>query len=165
MKFIHKSDLKLYVYLLLLIYLPYAFYNLFSISIRPDLLLITTFYFSINKLLRVNLAYIGLIGLLNDELLNTVLGLHALIYVTISVLGRTNANSLFKQRFSIVFLSFILLVIISELLRQTINFVMNLPVSISYSEILGTVVTIILYPILHYFYSIKLNWFVTRNAR
>lgn len=165
MDFFYKSDLKLYIFLLLLVYLPYSFYNLFSISIRPDLLLITTFYFSIVKLLKVNLVYIALIGLLNDELLNTALGMHALMYVTISVLGRSNANSLFKQKFSIVFCCFALLVLISETLRQLMNFTLNLPVSISYSEIFGVCVTILLYPIIHHFYTIKLNWFVTTNAR
>lgn len=165
MDFFYKSDLKLYVFLLILIYLPYSLYNLFSISIRPDLLLITTFYFSIVKLLKVNLVYIGLIGLLNDELLNTALGVHALMYVTISVLGRSNANSLFKQKFSVVFCCFILFVLVSEMLRQLMNFALNLPVTISYSEIFGVCVTILLYPIIHHFYTIKLNWFVTTNAR
>jgi rod shape-determining protein MreD len=165
MDFFYKSDLKLYIFLLVLIYLPYSFYNLFSISIRPDLLLITTFYFSIVKLLKVNLVYIALIGLLNDELLNTALGVHALMYVTISVLGRSNANSLFKQKFSVVLCCFTLFVLVSEMLRQLMNFTLNLPVSISYSEIFGVSVTILMYPIIHYFYTIKLNWFVTTNAR
>jgi rod shape-determining protein MreD len=165
MKFMYKSDLKLYVYLLLLVYLPYAFYNLFSISIRPELLLITMFYFSITKLLNINLAYVMLIGLLNDELSNTVLGLHALMYVTISILGRSNANSLFKQKFSVVFLSFMLLVFISEFLSQVVNFSMNLSITISHPEILGIVVTMLLYPLLHYFYTIRLKWFVSKNER
>ncbi|MCE2992127.1 MAG: rod shape-determining protein MreD [Candidatus Jidaibacter sp.] len=161
----YKTDIKLYFLLLFLVYVPYAFFNLFSISIRPEILLITIFYFSIIKLFNVSLVYLALIGLLNDELLNTALGLHAIIYVTITVLGRTNANSLYKQKFSVVFCSFILFVLISEVLRQIINFSLNLPVSISYSQIFGIVVTILLYPVMHYFYTIKITWFINKNAR
>lgn len=145
-----------------LAYLPLQFLQTFVL--KPNLLLMSIFYFSIFTQTRPSLVFLILLGLFDDLLSNSLVGLTPLIYVLTSLFASSNQKALSEQRFSIVWASLALVVIVMSFLEA-------LMLSVYYGLALFNTETVIvvslsclIYPSLHLCYSLMINWFRTHNA-
>lgn len=161
MKTFGIDNFKLYLIILLLLYLPYYFYNIFLMQIRADILLITIFYFSIVRKYSLSLIFFIVVGLLNDQLYGRLLGTETLIFSLVAIFAQTNINSLYKQKFSVIFASFVLIVILTVAIKCLTGFIHPQHAVVFRNEILDGLATLLMYPLLHYLYSVKLDWFTS----
>ena len=151
--------------IILFLYLPYNFYNILFISIRPDMLMITIYYFSIIRKINLSIIFLIIIGLLNDNLYDNNLGIQSIIYICIYIFGNTNINSLWKQKFNVVLISFTILIISSISIKYIINIIQISKLFHLTNEILNGLMTILVYSFFHLLYSKYLTWFINHNER
>ncbi len=88
--------------------------NLIGLALRPDIVLVLVFVFSLNR--AINIPILIITGVVIDALNFNVLGITAIMLALFSVLIRTNISALAKQKFNIIWLLFIILVAIYILL-------------------------------------------------
>jgi rod shape-determining protein MreD len=147
-------SLRKYTQHLLLVfsaYLPYVFFNLTHLNLKPDLTLITVFFLFLIKHCRVNWGFLVALGFLVDNLYNRFWGFSALAYSVAMLVARTNHRWVFGKQFIAVIMSFCIVMIIMYLVAVCMQNIVDgiLPSNILW---LDYIVTILLYPPLHYLY-------------
>lgn len=150
MKFIPNTHLKVYAALLALMYITHLLYNALHISLRIDFVIITIYFLSIIRRETLNLFGLMIIGLLADQTLNLYIGTSALSYVLVAAIVNANATSLFKQKFSIVWSAFAVVLV----LLLVAKFMLSIITGHQYQshDLMSAVATFLIYPILHYAY-------------
>lgn len=150
MKFFASTNVKIYIMLMILLYLANAMYNAINVSVRIDFVIITIYFISIVKPMSLNLAMIGVVGLFADKALFLPIGTSILSYVFVSAAVRANSGSLFKQRFYVVWTWFGVCLICIALAKAGVAFFYGR--DYQYQDFFDLVVTFLMYPLLHGIY-------------
>lgn len=143
-------------------YIPLQFLQVSFL--KPNLLLVSVFYFSIFPQTRPNLMYLILLGLFDDLLSDSLVGTTSLIYVLTSLFASSNQKALSQQRFSIVWASLILVVVVMNLLKGFMISVYYQIGLFGIETVIVVALTCLIYPSLHMLYSFWVNRIKANNA-
>ncbi len=150
---------KIYIYLIVLTIISYLPLNFGTVPVKPAILVISIFYFSIIPQTRPSLLFLIILGTFDDLISSSYVGITSLNYVLISLIASSNTKALLEQRFNVVWGALLLALIIVHTIEASIISVMS-DYSVFKLEIaVKILLSLLLYPLLHYFYSIKINWF------
>lgn len=158
MKTAFLKSLKIYALLVTIILLSYLPIPLILLPIQPKLVMLLIFFFSITEETRPNLAFLILLGLLNDLLGHNIIGITSLCYVLISLIASSNKKALNEQRFNIVWLT----LTFSLFLALIIKFLATIMIydkTLSLISPLELLFSALLYPTLHYILIKRIHWF------
>ncbi len=150
MKFFPGANVKIYIMLLILLYIANAFYNGLNVSVRIDFVIITIYFISIVRPMSLNLGLIGVVGLFADKALFLPLGTSMLSYVFAAAVVRANSGSLFKQRFYVVWTWFGVCLVCIAFAKWGVALFYGR--SYQYQDFFDLVVTFLMYPLLHGIY-------------
>jgi rod shape-determining protein MreD len=160
---LHKY--KIYTFLTLLTIVAHLPLNFISVPVKPELIVITIFFFSIIPETRPALFFLILLGIFDDLISYSVVGISSLNYVLISLIASSNTKALLEQRFNVVWLAALIsLAIVNVAEAFVLSFIYNKN-HFNIEVPLVVLVSTLLYPLVHYIYSVKINLFRTKNAR
>ncbi len=150
---------KIYLYLVVLTIVAYLPINIIILPIKPAIIVISIFYFSIIPQTRPALWFLIILGIFDDLIANSTIGITALNYVLISLIASSNTKALLEQKFNVVWAALLLTLIIVNFIEATVLTYM-LEHSVFNIEIAFKIlISLLVYPALHYLYSIKINFF------
>lgn len=143
-------------------YLPLNFVH--GLVLKPNLLLLSVFYFSIFTDTRPSIIFLIILGLFDDLLNNTFVGITPLIYFLTSLFASSNQKALSHQRFYIVWLSLIIVVIVMNFLEALV-LTKYYSIGLMNPELFIVIaLSSLVYPALHFGYSIWINLYRARHA-
>lgn len=151
-----SEDIIVNLYLLILLVSSYLLYNTLNIYLRVDLVLVSIFFFAMFDRYSPNLFILIFLGLLQDINALSLMGSTSLQYVLIWAMARDNSNSLNKQRFTVVWATFITIFMIALLIETMLTYLTQGNNIIDYQYSLSTVATILFYPLIHNIYAVTL---------
>ncbi len=150
---------KIYIYLIVLTVIAYLPLNFGALPIKPAIIVISIFYFSIIPQTRPSLVFLIVLGTFDDLISNSYVGITSLNYVMISLIASSNTKALLEQRFNVVWAALLLALIIVNLTEASIITVMSEDHVFKLEIAVKILLSLLVYPLLHYFYSVKINWF------
>jgi len=162
MSWFKQALIKNKVYLLILLFiimahLPVGLYKI--IIIKPALILMTIFFFSIFKETRPNQLILIVFGLIEDFLGSFLIGISSFSYVLISLCAIVNTRGLLQQRFNVVWIVLALSLAIVYCLNAIALSVYMQGNYFTQDMFVEYLASILLYPLLHLVYLKKINWF------
>lgn len=117
---------------------------------KPHITFSLIFFCSLFPSLQPNLIALTIIGLIEDALQMQIFGLTSILYVIFSVLVTSNRHAFLKQKFMMVWIGFTLLFAAINLLEVLCYYTFT-NMEISWGSIIKNfLLTITLYPFLHY---------------
>jgi len=150
---------KVYIFLSLMTIGAHLPLNLGANFIKPQLIVITVFFFSIFAQTRPSVLFLILLGIFNDLISHSIIGIAPLNYVLISLIASSNTKALLEQRFNVVWLALLLALFIVNLAEGLILFYMQNAALFNKEVLVSIAITFLAYPALHSLYSKKLHWF------
>ncbi len=150
---------KIYLYLIGLTVIAYLPVGFGQSQVKPAIIVISIFYFSIIPQTRPALLFLIILGTFDDFLSNSTVGITSLNYVLISLIASSNTKALLEQRFNVVWVALFLALAIVNFIEALVLSVMNDYHVFKFEIAARILLSLLIYPLLHYFYSIKINWF------
>lgn len=162
MSWFKQTFAKNKVYLLIFVFiimahLPVALYKI--VFIKPALILMTIFFFSIFKETRPSQLILILFGLIEDFLGSFLIGISSFSYVLISLCAIVNTRGLLQQRFNVVWIVLAISLAIVYCLNALALSVYMQSNYFTQDMLVEYLASILLYPLLHLVYLKKINWF------
>jgi cell shape-determining protein MreD len=140
-------------YLIILGIVSYVAYNLFSISMRVDFVLISIFFFSLFPQLAPNIFVIMISGMIQDINYSHFIGLTSLQYALLWSIAMDTESSLNVQKFNVIWATFSIIALISMIIKVSIDYNNAIHILIDPIFCATIVATIAFYPILHNIYA------------
>ena len=139
---------------LLLIVLIFIYHTVFlsSFVFKPDIILISIFFFCIFPRYELGMAYLILLGFLSDVLDNNMIGVSSIQYIAVSFVAIVNRKALLGQKFYIVWLMFCLVFVISIVIKAMLYSVINGINYFTLELVINIVIAFLTYPIVHIAY-------------
>lgn len=157
-----RSKYRIYFLFLILTVLFYVPLNVGGLPFYPAFLVITVFYFSIIPALRPSLIFLIILGLIDDIISHSIIGVTSLKYLLIALIASSNNKALGQQRFNIVWGAFALsLLIVTAVETLAIHFFTSFE-PFKLKTIFYCLATILFYPLAHWFYTRQIKWFKTK---
>jgi rod shape-determining protein MreD len=150
---------KVYIYLTILTILAYLPVHIITLPIKPAILVISVFYFSIIPQTRPSLVFLIVLGVFDDLLANSVVGITALNYVLISLIASSNTKALLEQKFNVVWAALLIALSIVNFIEASILTAITDYSVFNIEIIFKILITLLVYPLMHCIYSIKINSF------
>jgi len=158
------SNLTVQCFLFLIPYVYYLPFNIINIPIKPHLVMISIFYFSILEHTRPHKIFLIVLGIFDDIMSNTLIGLSSLQYVIIQSIASANRKALCYQTFNIVWPTLCIAIAICIFIKLLFLHLFGYETTLSQGIMIEYFVTVLFYPTIHLLYSLKINWFSFRNA-
>jgi rod shape-determining protein MreD len=150
---------KIYLYLTVLTVVAYLPINIIMLPIKPAIIVISIFYFSIIPQTRPSLFFLIVLGIFDDLLANSIVGVTSLNYVLISLIASSNTKALLEQKFNVVWAALFLALSIVHLVEASVISVMSEHSVFNIEIAFKVLISMLVYPALHYIYSVRINMF------
>lgn len=158
MRLTFPKNLKIYILLVMLCLIYYLPVPFFLPLIKPQLIIMLIFFFSMVKDIKPNLFFLILLGLLDDILGHNLIGITSLCYIIVSLIASSNNKALNGQKFNIVWLTFSFSLVLVTLVKMAANMLFHENIFII-AMILELLLSILIYPSLHLIFTKKIHWF------
>ena len=157
-----RAKYKIYFLFLILTVLFYVPLNVGGLPFYPAFLIISVFYFSIIPALRPSLIFLIILGLMDDVISNSIIGITSFKYLLIALIANSNNKALGQQRFNIVWGAFALtLLIVTAIEALAIHFFTSFE-PFRLKILFYYLATILFYPLAHWFYTRRIKWFKSK---
>jgi len=142
-------------------YLPFD--GLFPAYVKPNILIPCIFFFSIFPQTKPSLTFLIFLGLFEDLLSNSIVGLTPLVYVLTQLIASSNQKALAEQKFFIVWLALIVVLILSSVIKMYFFKTYYQIGGVYYQASISVYFSILIYPSIHYILSKNIKFFGVRN--
>ena len=152
----------LFLFALIIInYLPID--GIFPAYIKPNFLSPCVFFLSIFPQARPSLSMLIILGLFEDLLSNSIIGLTPLVYVITQLIASSNSKALAQQRFVIVWLSLCIVLILNTMIKAYFYKIYYDVGGIYLQVFISLYFSALLYPLIHYLLSKNIKYFGVKS--
>ena len=146
--FLNKKHHLLLVIIAILSHLPF----LAMFGIKPEILLSSVFFFCLFPAYEFSYTYLVILGLICDVIQGTIIGISSLQFMFIAMVTIVNRKALLEQKFYIVWLTFLIILIGVLGIKATFYSSINSYNYFNLQLLLQTFITFLFYPVLHILY-------------
>lgn len=143
--------------LVMLNYLPFD--GFFPAYIKPNLVIPCIFFFAIFPQTKPSFTFLILLGLFEDLLSNSIVGLTPLIYVITQMIASSNRKALAFQKFPIVWLTMAVVFLLASVVKIYFYKVYYNIGGIYTQALISVYFSLLLYPIIHFILAKNIKYF------